>query len=100
MNPNGAGSLGGVTVTGYEGGNGTATLSQSFSNLSYTFSSGAGVISFPTSNTAQFFSGKEFLYFSPDGNFFFGGSPIGYDMIVGVRNGSGTGNFGGLYYQA
>jgi uncharacterized protein (TIGR03437 family) len=100
MNPNGGGSLGGVTVTGYEGGNGTATLSQSFSNVSYTFSSGAGVINFPTSNTAQFFSGQEFLYFSPDGNFFFGGSPLGYDMIVGVRNASGPQNFGGLYYQA
>jgi uncharacterized protein (TIGR03437 family) len=47
------------------------------------------------------------LYFSPDGNFFFGGSPStgvantsGYDMIIGVRNGSGTQNFQGTYYQA
>ena len=30
----------------------------------------------------------------------FGGSPLGYDMIVGVRNASGPQNFGGLYYQA
>ena len=48
----------------------------------------------------QFYSGQEFLYFSPDGNFFFGGSPTGYDMITGVRSTSGAQNFGGLYYQA
>ncbi len=100
MNPNGAGSLGGVTVTGYEGGNGTTTLSQSFSNVTYSFSNGAGVVNFPTNSKAQFFSGQEFLYFSPDGNFFFGGSPTGYDMIAGVRSTSGAQNFGGLYYQA
>ncbi len=100
MNPNGAGSLGGVTVTGYQGGNGTKSLSQSFSNLTYSFSSGAGVVNFPTNSKAQFFSGQEFLYFSPDGNFFFGGSPVGYDMITGVRSTSGAQNFGGLYYQA
>jgi uncharacterized protein (TIGR03437 family) len=100
MNPNGGGSLGGVTVTGYEGGNGATTLSQSFSNLTYSFSSGAGVVNFPTNSKAQFFSGQEFLYFSPDGNFFFGGSPTGYDMLTGVRSTSGAQNFGGLYYQA
>jgi len=98
MNPNGAGTIGPVTVTGYQGGNGSATLSQAFSSLNYTFSNGAAVVNFPAN--ARFFSGQEFLYFSPDGNFFFGGSPTnGYDMIVGVRNAQGPG-FGGIYYQA
>jgi uncharacterized protein (TIGR03437 family) len=99
LNPNGAGNLGGVNVTGYQGGTGGATLSQSFSNLTYSFSSGAGVINFPTSETAQFFSGPEYMYFAPDGNFFFGGSPLGWDMIVGVSN-AGTPGFGGLYYES
>jgi uncharacterized protein (TIGR03437 family) len=44
--------------------------------------------------------GQKYLYISPDGNFVFGGSPNGYDMLVGVRTGSGTPSFSGLYYQA
>jgi len=108
MNPNGAGSLGTVNVTGYAGTNGSAigatTVSQSTA-ATYTFSNGAAVVSFPTNANANFFPGgaqnPEYFYFSPDGNFFFGGSPTsGYDMIVGVRNPSGTQNFTGLYYQA
>jgi uncharacterized protein (TIGR03437 family) len=101
MNPDGQGNLGTVSVTGYYGGGGTKTLSQTSSNVRYSFSSGAAVVTFPTSSTANFFSGQEILYFSPDGNFFFGGSPTdGFDMLVGVRNGAGTENFGGLFYEA
>jgi hypothetical protein len=99
LNPNGTGGLGGVNVTGYQGGTGAATLFESFSNVTYSFSSGAGVINFPTSNQAQFISGPEYFYFSPDGNFFFGGSPTGWDMIAGVNNASAAA-FGGLYYEA
>lgn len=106
INPAGAGSLGTVAINGYYEGGGTTTISQS-SNVTYTFSNGAAVLNFPTSTTANFFSGPEYLYFSPDGNFFFGGSPYGYDMIVGLATTSGTQNFGTcnagascLYYQA
>jgi uncharacterized protein (TIGR03437 family) len=100
INPSGAGSLGTVNVNGYYEGGGTTTISQS-SNATYTFSNNAAVVTFPTSSTANFFSGQEYLYFSPDGNFFFGGSPTnGYDMIVGVRNTSGAPNLDGTYYQA
>jgi hypothetical protein len=101
MNPDGNGNLGTVNIQGYYGGGGTNTISQSNTNLKYSFSNGAAVVTFPTSATANFFSGQEYLYFSPDGNFFFGGSPTnGFEMLVGVRNGSGTQNFGGLYYEA
>jgi len=107
MNADGNGNLGTVNVTGYYGGGGTSTISQSNTNIKYFFSNGAAVVTFPSSATANFFSGDEYLYFSPDGNFFFGGSPStgatntsGYDMIIGVRNPSGTQNFQGTYYQA
>src|SRR5580704_6729003 len=106
MSADGNGSLGTVNVNGTDGAGGA--LGQSNSNLQYFFSNGAAVVEFPTSNSANFYSGSEYLYFSPDGNFFFGGSPspdsasnaTGYDMIIGVRNGSGTQNFTGLYYEA
>jgi len=100
MNPNGAGNLGTVNISGYYEGGGSGTISQS-SNATYSFNNGAAIVTFPTSTTANFFSGQEYLYFSADGNFFFGGSPTNnYDMIVGVRNTSGAQNFEGLYYQA
>jgi len=106
INPNGSGSLGTVAINGYSEASGNATISQS-SNVTYTFRNGAAVLTFPTSATANFISGQEFLYFSPDGNFFFGGSPTGFDMIVGVNNTSSDQSFGAcngetscLYYQA
>jgi uncharacterized protein (TIGR03437 family) len=102
MNPNGAGSLGTVTVSGYVGGSGTSIQTQTSSNVKYIFSNGAAIVQFPTSNTALFFAGNEYLYFSPDNNFVFGGSPNGFDMIVGIRNdNAGTNeNFTGPYYQS
>ncbi|HEX4133450.1 MAG TPA: IPT/TIG domain-containing protein [Bryobacteraceae bacterium] len=107
LTADGNGNLGTVNVTGYYGGGGASTISQSSSNIKYFFSNGAAVVTFPTSTTANFFAGQEYLYFSPDGNFFFGGSPstgatgtYGYDMIIGVRNGSGTQSLQGNYYQA
>ncbi len=99
---NGAGTLSTLNMTGYYGGGGTNTISQSNNGLGYFFSGGAAVLTFPTSTSANFFGGgKEYLYFSPDGNFFFGGSPdVGFDMIVGVRNAAGATNFSGLFYNA
>ena len=101
MNPNGAGSLGTVTVTGYIGLNGTTQQTQNSSNVKYTISTGAAVVTFPNfSNSTPFYSGQLILNFSADGNFVFGGMNGGFDMLVGVRNGTGgSQNFGGLYFQ-
>ena len=72
---------------------------QSLSNVKYIFSGGAAVVTFPNSNTAAF-TGQYYFYFSPDGNFVFGGSPFAADLFVGVRTGTGTPNLNGLYYEA
>jgi uncharacterized protein (TIGR03437 family) len=104
LNPSG-GNLA-VAISGYYEGGGDATITQS-SNVPYTFSNGAAVLNFPTNTNANFITGgQEFLYFSRDGNFFFGGSSTGYDMILGVNNTSSDQSFGAcggsscLYYQA
>lgn len=97
MTPSGGGSLGTVNITGYVGG--TSTLSQS-SSVTYKASGGAEIVSFPNVTTANFYAGAEYLYFSPDGSFCFGGSPDGYDMLVGVRNDSSSFNSGAIYYTA
>ena len=97
MNPDGAGNIGNVGVSEYEG---QYKVVQSISDVKYRFSNGAAVVTFPNSNSALF-TGDYWLYFSPDGNFVFGGSPIFPDLFVGVRTGNGgTPNLSGLYYEA
>ena len=42
------------------------------------------MVTFPNSNPpAAALTGQYYLYFSPDGNFVFGGSPYAADMFVG-----------------
>jgi uncharacterized protein (TIGR03437 family) len=99
VNPDGAGNLGNIAVTGYVGQGGSTQYTQSISRVSYVLSNSAFSLSLP-SVSSGLISGQKFLYISPDGNFVFGGSPQGWDFFVGVRTGNGTPNFGGLYYQA
>ena len=99
MSPDGAGNIGNVGVAAYMGEYGAAKTVQSLPNVKYIFSNGAAVVTFPTSSTALF-TGQYYLYFSPDGNFVFGGSPYSTDLLVGVRTGTGTPNLSGLYYEA
>jgi uncharacterized protein (TIGR03437 family) len=99
MSPDGAGNIGTVGVAAYVGQYGSSKAVQSLSNVKYIFSNGAAVVTFPNSSTA-FFIGQYYLYFSPDGNFVFGGSPYSTDLLVGVRTGTGTPNLSGLYSEA
>ena len=99
LNPDGAGNLGSPSVSIYEGQDGSQVFNQTLGKTSYIFSNGAAVVTFPKSSTAAIV-GQEYLYFSPDGNFVFGGSPQAFDMLVGVRTGAGAPSFGGLYVQA
>ncbi len=84
LNPNGSGSLGNVSVTGY-GGASAGALSQTSTSVAYKFSNGVGTISFPNVTTAALYQAPETFFLAPDTNFVFGGSPSGFDMFVGVR---------------
>ena len=99
LSPDGAGNLGSPTVSAYVGQGGSQVINQTLGKTSYIFSNGAAVVTFPNSSSAWLF-GQKYLYFSPDGNFVFGGSPQSFDMLVGVRTGSGTPSLSGLYVQA
>jgi uncharacterized protein (TIGR03437 family) len=101
MNPDGNGNVGTVPVQAYSGTSGSSRYIQSLTGAKYIFSNGAAKVTFPSSaSSTAFFQGDYYLYFSPDGNFVFGGSPYSADMLVGVRTGSGTPNLNGLYYEA
>ncbi|MDP8979797.1 MAG: hypothetical protein M3O35_04300 [Acidobacteriota bacterium] len=100
INPDGNGNIPGVRVTGYAGGGGSTQFSQNIGSARYFFSNGAANVNFGTATSSSLVAGTKFLYLSADGSFVFGGSPTGFDMIVGVRSPTATPNFSGLYYQA
>jgi len=103
MNPDGNGNLGTVSVNGYNVYiNGAGVTTQSDPGMKYSFSSGAAVITYPSNNNSYFFAGTQYLYYSPDGSFCFGGSATYPDMVVGVRApASGTApNLSGVYFTA
>jgi len=98
MTPNGSGSIGTVSLSAYA--TSSTPTTQSFSGIKYTAPNGAFVLTFPSSNSSSaLLQGQVYLYSTPDGSFVFGGSPLNFDMIFGVRTGSGSG-LGGFYYQA
>jgi uncharacterized protein (TIGR03437 family) len=103
MNPNGSGTVSTSGISGYYLGNGTTLTTQNSNSVKYTVSNGAVVINFPTfnQNSTPLLSGQEYLYFSPDGNFVFGGSPDQADIFVGVKTGgSGLQLSSKLFYNA
>jgi len=99
VNPDGNGHLnpsGAINIRGYTNGD-TQPYTQTASGVPYFFSNGAGVSTFPSNGTLVY--GQKYFYFSPDGNFLFGGSPTGFDIIVGVKSTSSSSSLSGLYYQ-
>ena len=107
LNSNGAGTISPLTITGHIAGNdinGPQTITQNLSGVKYVFSNSAASVNFGGQLNPQsgaLIGGTKYLYFSPDGNFVFGGSIAGWDMMVGVRTGSASPPaWSGLYYQA
>jgi uncharacterized protein (TIGR03437 family) len=85
-----------VTTTALTGALGlsiTALTQPAFSGVNYSVSAGVAAVTFGDELTAtnldtNLMSGTKYFYFSPDGNFFFGGDPEDTDLIVGVRQDS------------
>jgi uncharacterized protein (TIGR03437 family) len=84
-------------LTGALGLNTTAMTQPAFSGVKYSAIAGGAAVAFGNELTtadldSTLVSGTKDFYFSPDGNFFFGGDPEDTDFIVGVRQGS-SGSF-------
>jgi uncharacterized protein (TIGR03437 family) len=91
LNPNGGGSLGTVSVSGTAQNLGGTPTTQSVSGAAYSLSGeGGGTASFGTSSSSQLVSGSVTFYMSADGNIVLGGSPGGFDLMVGIRSLTGT----------
>ncbi|HEY2844793.1 MAG TPA: hypothetical protein VGJ09_14125 [Bryobacteraceae bacterium] len=109
LNPNGQGSLGSLSINGYIGGSGNGLTTETVNSAPYSFSNdgistGVLTLSFGGSPQSQpLLSGDAKCYLSADGNFFFGGSATGWDMVVGLRTFPGAAPpdaLQGTYYQA
>ena len=92
-----------TTLNGALGLNITAMTQPAFSGVKYSVSAGAASVTFGNELTtanldSNLMSGTKYFYFSPDGNFFFGGDPEDTDFIVGVRQSSGSFAAQTLYY--
>jgi uncharacterized protein (TIGR03437 family) len=79
-----------TALTGAFGLNSTALTQPAFAGAKYSVSDGAAAVTFGDELTTAdpdtyLMSGTKDFYFSPDGNFFFGGDPEDTDFIVGVR---------------
>jgi uncharacterized protein (TIGR03437 family) len=86
-----------TALTGALGLNITAMEQPAFSGVKYSVSAGVAAVTFgdeltTTNLESSLMSGTKYFYFSPDGNFFFGGDPEDADFIVGVRQDS-SGSF-------
>src|SRR5580658_521159 len=82
-----------TALTGTLGLNLTAMTQPAFSGVTYSAGAGGAVVTFGNALTttnldSNLMSGTKNFYFSPDGNFFFGGDPQDTDFIVGVRQDS------------
>jgi uncharacterized protein (TIGR03437 family) len=114
LTPNGSGTASLSNISGYyvtsnatTGAGSTVTVSQGNSSGKYTVSNGAVVLNFPTlsnGTSTELLSGQNYMYFSPDGNFVFGGSAgnnLQADFFVGVKTGGSTPLLNSsLYYNA
>ncbi|HEX5229802.1 MAG TPA: hypothetical protein VFW44_18950, partial [Bryobacteraceae bacterium] len=104
----GNGSFGNVTVNGAMANQTNSNIQQAFAGVNYSVqSNGSGTLTFPTaSGTAALgtlVSGKKTLYVSADGNLLVAGNPSGFDLLVGVKSGSGPASndsFQGTYFLA
>jgi len=105
INADGQGNLGTLSVAGHSVALGNSDTTQSVGGATYNLSGATGMMIFPVASGVQnqFISGTKQFFISSDENILVGGSLTDYDMIVGIRAGTGTlGNstFSGQYYTA
>jgi hypothetical protein len=103
--PDGAGNLGNVAVSGAGANLGGTQLNQTASGVTYSLSGeGIGTINFGAAASSRLVSGSKTFYISADGNIILGGSPGGFDMLVGIRSVTGIASTNatanGVYYTA
>ena len=102
INPDGAGNLGAITVSGHAVNISDAIFTQSIAGATYSLSGATGSMNFPAPTGTPLISGSKQFFVSADGNILIAGSLSAYDIEIGIKV-SGTSastNFGGVYFGA
>ncbi len=100
----GNGSFGNVSVNGAMANQGSQNTNQVLTGVTYniTNANGSGTVDFPVlPSLSALVSGQKTFFVSADGNILLGGSPDGFDVILGVRalSAPATNNiYQGTYY--
>ena len=104
LTPDGAGNLGTLSVSGTAENLGGNPTTQTVSGATYTLAGeGSGTASFGAAASSQLISGSKTFYISADGNIVIGGSPSGFDLLVGLRGLTGVAplnSINNIYYIA
>jgi len=100
----GTGTFADITVAGAMANQGSTNGVQNFTGVTYTAGGGSLTFNFPASSNAlaALVSGPKSMYISTDGYMLVGGSPNGFDVIVGIKttNGVPTAQYQGTYFTA
>jgi uncharacterized protein (TIGR03437 family) len=103
LNADGTGNLGTVAVSGVGANLGGTTLSQTIPGATYSLAGeGSGTINLGVASSSQLVSGVKTFYISADRNIVLGGSPSGYDMLVGIpafTSGASNATASGIYFM-
>ncbi len=103
LTADGAGNLGTVPVSGVGANLGGTALSQTIPGATYSLSGeGSGTINLGAASNSQLVSGVKTFYISADRNVVLGGSPGGYDMLVGIpafTSGASNSTASGIYFM-
>ena len=104
LTADGKGNFADITVAGAMANQGSTNGMQSLSGVTYTASGGVLTFNFPAASTplTVLVSGPKSMYISTDRNLLVGGSPNGFDVIVGLKTASGvpTAQYQGTYFTA
>jgi uncharacterized protein (TIGR03437 family) len=102
----GNGSFGNVTISGAMANQSNNNTTQTLSGVTYSLNGASGsTITFPTASdpTTALVSGQKSFNVSADGNILLGGTPNGFDLIVGIKglsSAASNSTFQGTYYVA
>jgi uncharacterized protein (TIGR03437 family) len=101
INPDGAGNLGAITVSGHSVGVNDNTFQQTITGANYSLSGSTGTLTYPAPSGTPLVSGTKQFFVSSDGNILVGGSLNGYDIEVGIKvsGSSASSSFNGVYFS-
>jgi uncharacterized protein (TIGR03437 family) len=102
INPDGAGNLGALSLSGHAVNVSDNLYTQSISGATYSLSGATGTMTFPAqSSGTSLISGTKQFFVSADGNILVGGSLDGYDIQIGINvtGSAASANFNGTYFS-